>query len=283
MSVNVEQRVTTPQQRRVWPAIALVAVGFLFGVASVVGWRWVSDDPALLVEDERLRLEDPLDSTRRAYAQWIVYERRTGLLGDERPDLEDHDTLRRTLLAYLKSPFVLTAALRDSSASGAELLREEEDPVGWLARRLVAYYPADGEVLTLALPHASAAEGELVAIVNAVAKAFQDEVLFRQQSDQRLPLQLLKRQLGKTQRAIADTQDRYPEPTEDPSAVSAESAAQRRKLDVLIEFERELQLRVEELQLEALRPDRVSPLTPGQDGAARATFDSGEETLPWLE
>jgi capsular exopolysaccharide synthesis family protein len=89
---------------------------------------------------------------------------------------QEFEILKKTQLALLRSNFVLTAALRDPRIAGLSALTKQSDPVEWLQEDLVVQFPQNGEILEITLSGDELPE-DLVKIVDAVAKAYNDEVV----------------------------------------------------------------------------------------------------------
>lgn len=121
----------------------------------------------------------------RASALIRVAEKRQRILfktADEetQPDFEHY---RRTQSQFLKSRFVLIAALRSSDIAKLPSLRNEPDPVAWLARHLRVDFPGDGEIMEVSL--AGDEPKELAALVNAVVDAYMAEVVDVERAERR--------------------------------------------------------------------------------------------------
>jgi hypothetical protein len=96
--------------------------------------------------------------------------------GNNNVIVQGFDVFKKTQLAKLKSNFVLAAALRTPDIAGLSILANEMDPVEWLDQHLTVDFPQDGEVLRLTLS-ANGPPDQVVAVLNAVAKAYQNEVV----------------------------------------------------------------------------------------------------------
>ena len=97
---------------------------------------------------------------------------------------------QKTQIALIKSRFVLNAALRQPKVANLALLKEEPDPVEWLAKHLEADYKASPEVLTIKLKGDD--PDELVALVNAVTNAYLQEIVNKGQVEQQARADRLK-------------------------------------------------------------------------------------------
>ncbi len=99
---------------------------------------------------------------------------RTVETGHEREDYRRYQNTQQTLV---KSQLALNAALQDKEVSKYRMIREQVDPIAWLQENLKVEFIAASEVMEISLsgdnPH------ELAGIVNAVKKAYIDEVVNR--------------------------------------------------------------------------------------------------------
>jgi capsular exopolysaccharide synthesis family protein len=91
---------------------------------------------------------------------------------------QDFEILRKTQLALLKSYFVLQAAVRPVDISSLSVLADAPDKVEWLQYNLDVEFPQQGEILSISLTDDAPVE-DLVQLVNAVAKAYEEEVVFK--------------------------------------------------------------------------------------------------------
>ena len=87
------------------------------------------------------------------------------------------EILKKTQLALLHSHFVLQSAVRNPAISSLSALAGEPDPVDWLRERLEVDYPNQGEILSITLSGSEPTD-DLVRLVDAVAKAYEEEVVF---------------------------------------------------------------------------------------------------------
>lgn len=114
---------------------------------------------------------------------------------------EDFDIFKNTQTAYIKSPLVLISALGANNSAIARLpmFKDVDDQIEWLRDELQVTFPSRGEIMeiTMAGPHP---KEDLKQIVEAVSKAYYDEVVFRDNSDRAYPLQILRNSL----RTLAD-------------------------------------------------------------------------------
>jgi uncharacterized protein involved in exopolysaccharide biosynthesis len=90
------------------------------------------------------------------------------------------DLYKGTQIQLLTSDFVLIAALRRNT-SQVEIVKQQEDPVRWLAKTLQVESPGNSEILRVSLSTAQRAES--IAIVNAVVDAYQTEAVDKERAE----------------------------------------------------------------------------------------------------
>lgn len=104
-----------------------------------------------------------------AAPETLVFEGRSAA---GRDDLEIY---KKSQQQYVKSDFVLMAALRDAQVSRLPIVQKQVDPVPWLAKSIDVAFPGQAEVMIVRLttddPDASAL------LVAAVSKAYLDDVV----------------------------------------------------------------------------------------------------------
>jgi len=93
----------------------------------------------------------------------------------------DYDQYRKTQLQLIKSPFVLNSALRRPGMATLSVLKDEKDPVSWLARNLQVAAPAESEVVLVRLRGRSSSE--VTQIVNAVTQAYLSDVVSKEKTE----------------------------------------------------------------------------------------------------
>ncbi len=88
---------------------------------------------------------------------------------------EDYKRYQTTQLTLVKSQLALNAALQDKEVSKYPMIREKIDPIFWLQENLKVEFLSGSEVMEIALSGDSPIE--LAGIVNAVKKAYMEEVV----------------------------------------------------------------------------------------------------------
>ncbi len=142
---------------------------------------------------------------RRAAAQYKVSATPL-ILTEAAPPVSRHEAerFRQTQRAYIKSPFVLHAALAQPDVASLSVFRDSTDKIGWLREHLSVTFPGDGDVMEIAVVDAKAPKEDLLMLANAVSRAYYGEVVFREQSERVLPLQILKDSLERLSRQVRD-------------------------------------------------------------------------------
>src|SRR5262249_18405677 len=74
-----------------------------------------------------------------------------GSSGQAKSRDEDFEECRRTAVAFIKSRFVLNAALRDPKVSNCQLIKSQADPLDWLSKHLEVSAPADAPIIRISL------------------------------------------------------------------------------------------------------------------------------------
>jgi capsular exopolysaccharide synthesis family protein len=104
------------------------------------------------------------------------------MLGGGGRDNSEYEAYRKTQVALIKSPFVMTSALRRPGVADLELIREQdEDPVGWLTRSIQVTAPMESEVVQVRLRGKNAAD--IAKIVNAVTGCYLEDIVNKERTE----------------------------------------------------------------------------------------------------
>jgi len=87
----------------------------------------------------------------------------------------NYDLYKNTQQQYVKSRFVLLAAVRNPAVIDLPMVRSEPDPAGWLARNLRVEFPGGSELMQISLKTYDRVEA--AALVNAVKEAYKNEIV----------------------------------------------------------------------------------------------------------
>jgi len=125
--------------------------------------------------------------------------------------LGEHDLaiLKNTQLALLKSSHVLTSALRNPTIASLSPFRGQQDPVAWLQDNLVVEFPADAEILSISLSGTEWQQKDIIQIVDAVANAYQGEVIDRERQRMLSRRDLLDRNVSNLREEIKRKTDEF--------------------------------------------------------------------------
>ncbi len=116
-----------------------------------------------------------------AKALFNVSSQQQSLLGDSKASpSKDFEILQRTQLAYLKSYFVVQAALRGPGMEQLAILASEPNKVQWLLDELKPSFEQNSEILSIGLSGESVYAEDLRKLVDAVSAAYVNEVVFEE-------------------------------------------------------------------------------------------------------
>jgi succinoglycan biosynthesis transport protein ExoP len=113
---------------------------------------------------------------------WLRVRDKSGMFGAGMGrDNAEYEAFRKTQVQLIKSPLVLTAALRRPGIDSLGTLKGEEDKVGWLMRNVQVSAPMESEVLQVRLRGEDARE--ITQIVNAVTNAYISDVVNKEKTE----------------------------------------------------------------------------------------------------
>lgn len=164
---------------------------------------------------------------------------------------EDFEIFKNTQLAYIKSPLVLMSALGANSAeiSRLDMFNDADDKIEWLRNKLEVTFPSRGEIMeiTLAGPYP---KEDLKKVVEAVSKSYYDEVIYHEQSDRALPLQILKESIAKLSRQVREKLETYKQLAKDSGTSEAYAGTFDPETELLLSEVKERQNRLAKLSSE---------------------------------
>ena len=103
---------------------------------------------------------------------------------------QEYATYKQTQAALMASPYVLNAAIRSPEIQALGIISGEEHPVAYLEDELRVEYPGDSEILRVSL--AAANDAEATKVVDAVVKAYSEEIAQSERNDLTRRLDLLR-------------------------------------------------------------------------------------------
>lgn len=178
----------------------------LFGlptVLAVVALANAGGSAASAQEPSLTATEEPLG--RRAAALYRISTTPLNLIEDKPPvSPQESERFRQTQRAFISSPFVLVAALAQPDVASLSVFRDSTDKIDWLQRRLRVTFPGGGDVMEIAVADTKAPKEDLLTLANAVSKAYFDEVVFREQGERTLPLQILQSSFRRLSGSLRD-------------------------------------------------------------------------------
>lgn len=158
-----------------------------------------------------------------ATALWLVFPESSSAealfqVSSNRPSIAFRDAytnetgefrvLQRTQLALLTSDFVLRAAIRSPGISSLGALAGEPDPVKWLQDELDVSFLQNSEILRISLS-GDASQDDLRQLVDAVANAYQSEVVFKEKQRRLMTRDALFRSLSKVSDDLNQRMEEY--------------------------------------------------------------------------
>ncbi len=172
--------------RRRW--LSSIAVGLLLGTAAaVVTWLFLP----------------------RGYeaVAWLRIGGGGGMLTAASGGGGEYESFRKTQLQVIKSPFVLTSALRRPGIAELSLFKEVEDPVGWLQNSLQVVAPAESQVLLIKLRGKVAQD--VTRVVNAVTSAYLEDVVNKDRADRLGRREILERKHKENQAELREKRETF--------------------------------------------------------------------------
>jgi hypothetical protein len=187
------------------------------------------------------------------------------LMGDERYDEHEFKIFKKTQLAKITSYYVLQAAVRNPAVAALPIFQNRPDPVTWLRENIEVDFPQDGELLAIRLRGPEAHANDLVRIVDEVAKAYEEEVVFADAQTQLATRDLKAATLTKLRNELLKKTKDLIDLKKELGAKAAESAevqAWQTEIEVLTEVVRETSRSLEFSDIEANAPPRIRKVQP---------------------
>ena len=139
---------------------------------------------------------------------WLRVRDKSGMFGvGGGRDNAEYEAYRKTQVQLIKSPFVLTSALRRPGISSLSTLTAEDDPVGYLMRNIQVSAPMESEVVQVRMRGEDAKE--VTQIVNAVAQAYLSDVVNKEKSERLNRRDMLERKYKENMAEVRSSLDTY--------------------------------------------------------------------------
>lgn len=123
-------------------------------------------------------------------------------------EAKDFSILQRTQVALLKSWFVLNAAIRDPGISSLSILAGEPDQVQWLTNELDVGFLQNSEILRISIS-GDGPQDDLKLLVDAVAKAYEKEVVYNEKQRRLVTRDALRKSLEGINKELSEGMDKY--------------------------------------------------------------------------
>ena len=139
---------------------------------------------------------------------WLRVRDKSGMFGvGGGRDNAEYEAYRKTQVQLIKSPFVLTSALRRPGISSLSTLSAADDPVGYLMRNIQVSAPMESEVVQVRMRGEDAKE--VTQIVNAVAQAYLSDVVNKEKSERLNRRDTLERKYKENMAEVRSSLDTY--------------------------------------------------------------------------
>ena len=194
----------------------------------------------------------PPDCT--ATALFRVDSRKWSLFDDDGGMLEpgEFEILQKTQIALLKSYFVLQSAIRDPAIASLPLLAGKADQVDWLQKNIEVQFPQNSEVLAIRLRGDDVYEEDLRRIVDAVATAYEREIVYTEKARRLLVRDAFARALRKVEQDLNEKMRTYYEIKKELSSdESADLDLGKQQIDTASEIVREMNRRLKIIDINA--------------------------------
>jgi len=119
----------------------------------------------------------------------------------------DYNTYKQTQSGLIKSPFVISAALRIPGISQLPMVRREGNPVAWLTDALRVTITGESEILRVSLRGEDTEQ--IIKLVNAVKDAFLEEIVQAERTERLVRLDVLKQGFQRNVNEIKQKSDTF--------------------------------------------------------------------------
>ncbi len=167
-----------------------------------------------------------------------------------RSTIQDYMTYKETQATLLKSSYVVSAALRDPNISQLPMVvydqfgRKRKQAIAWLEDELKVDLAGESEILQIRLRGEN--QQQTQAVLDAVVKAYMDEIVYSELIEKRLRLDTITKKYRENVEAIRDKSDQANRLAEQLGSTNLETV----RLQHQAEFEK---LRSKKLELDKLR------------------------------
>jgi hypothetical protein len=198
-----------------------------------------------------------------------VSSRPVVLLGEQTSlDAEEIRLFRRSQIGLFNSPFLIQAAIRDPAIAVLPIIATREDPVQWILDNLEVEFRDDSELLVLRMHGPEGAGDDLRLLVNALSKAYLEEVVLVDDRRRRLQRDALakayedaRRKLSaKTENLRSLKMELGVDDTADSAGITEDKfgfEVRQHEIDSLKDILRQVGLQLEIMDINSMAPPRV--------------------------
>jgi hypothetical protein len=201
---------------------------------------------------------------------------RPSIFGNTEFNEREFDSLRRTQLQLLKSHFLLQSALRNPKVAALPVIQSQEDPISWLQNLLEVDFSDGSEVLAIRMHCREDAINDYRAIVDSVAAAYLNDVVFAEDQYRLVHRDALAKSLSMLSAEVESKMDAYYSLTKDIETVNKDSARDikdsakdavalqlmQAELNDLMEVKHKASIALHLFDLESNAPKRIKLIQP---------------------
>ncbi len=189
-----------------------------------------------------------------ATALFQVSREPESLLGQPKQVMSDGawQIFYKTQIALLHSYFVLQSALRDKEIRALPIIKSQTDPTSWLVQHIDAGFYPESEIMYIRMVCVTENQEEVKKLVDAVAKAYIEEVVYKGRQERLVTFDALTRSYAKLREELKVKMDDYYNIAKELGAVEAGGSAEvEQQIDLkrIDRIESEL-MRLEDEQLQ---------------------------------
>jgi polysaccharide biosynthesis transport protein len=138
---------------------------------------------------------------------WLRIRDKSGMFMGGGRDGGEYEAYRKTQVQLIKSPFVLTSALRRPGIANLGTFADQEDPIGYLMSNIQVGMPGESEVVQIRLRGENAKE--ITQIVNAVTQAYLNDVVNKEKAERLQRRDALERKYKENMAEVRSSLDTY--------------------------------------------------------------------------
>jgi hypothetical protein len=185
--------------------------------------------------------------------------------GQTRFDAREYAIYQKSQVELLKSFFVINAAIRDPGIATLPILAPLDDPVAWLQKHLEIEFLDGSEILSIRLRGTDSQTDDLKRIVDAVARAYEKEVVYNDRQRRLLIRDTKAKTAEGLAKDITTKMSKVAALKEELGPNSVDSSEVRFKqieVDVLTDVYRQLRRSLELEEVEFNAPARIRQFQP---------------------